>query len=78
VKVHVGGDVSHTGQLFFPEALSTKVYKTSPYTQDTNTRTYRANDRVYTGQHGSSSILKITDGTIAGGLRGTIALAVES
>ena len=27
VKVHVGGSVVHTGQLFFPDALTDAVYK---------------------------------------------------
>jgi Dioxygenase len=31
VKVHIGGSVVHTGQLFFPPAITTAVYKTSPY-----------------------------------------------
>jgi protocatechuate 3,4-dioxygenase beta subunit len=87
-KVHVGGThsttkysgghVSHNGQIFFPEALSTKVYKTSPYTKDTNTRTYRKGDRVYTGQHGSTSVLKLTGGSVGAGLTGTITLAVDT
>ena len=88
VKVHVGGShtssrysgghVSHNGQIFFPDALSTKVYRSSPYTQDANTRTYRKSDRVYTGQHGSSSVLKITGGSVSAGVRGTITLAVDT
>jgi protocatechuate 3,4-dioxygenase beta subunit len=88
VKVHVGGThasskysgghVSHNGQIFFPEATSTKVYRSTPYTQDANTRTYRKSDRVYTGQHGASSVLKITGGSVSAGLRGTITLAVDS
>jgi protocatechuate 3,4-dioxygenase beta subunit len=88
VKVHVGGThtssrysgghVSHNGQIFFPEALSTKVYRSSPYTQDANTRTYRKSDRVYTSQHGASSVLKITGGSVASGVRGTITLAVDT
>jgi protocatechuate 3,4-dioxygenase beta subunit len=88
VKVHVGGrhtssrysggHVSHNGQIFFPEALSTKVYRSSPYTQDANTRTYRKGNRIYTGQHGASSVLKIAGGSVASGLRGTIALAVDT
>jgi protocatechuate 3,4-dioxygenase beta subunit len=87
VKVHVGGThtsarysgghVSHNGQIFFPEALSTKVYRSSPYTQDTNTRTYRKGDRIYTAQHGASSVLKIAGGSVSAGLRGTITLAVD-
>jgi len=44
VKVHIGGSVSgskfaggrvsHTGQIFLPEALSAQVYKLAPYTAD--------------------------------------------
>jgi protocatechuate 3,4-dioxygenase beta subunit len=85
VKVHTGGShsrtrysgghVVHTGQFFFPEAASTRVYRTSPYTRDPNTRTRNAQDRVYTGQHGASSILRIS-GSPATGLRGQITLAV--
>jgi protocatechuate 3,4-dioxygenase beta subunit len=87
VKVHVGGSrsgsrysgghVSHNGQIFFPEALSTKVYRSSPYTQDANARTYRSSDRVYTSEHGASSILKVTGG-VSAGLRGTITMAVDT
>jgi protocatechuate 3,4-dioxygenase beta subunit len=73
-----GGHVSHNGQIFFPEALSTKVYRSSPYTQDANTRTYRKSDRIYTGQNGASSVLKITGGSVASGLRGTIIMAVDT
>jgi protocatechuate 3,4-dioxygenase beta subunit len=87
-KVHVGatragskltgGHVSHNGQIFFPETLSTKVYATAPYTQDTNTRTYRASDRVYTGQGGSRSVLKIAGGSVGTQLKGHITLAVNT
>src|SRR5213079_3102316 len=31
VKVHVGGNVVHTGQLFFPDTLTDQVYKAAPY-----------------------------------------------
>ena len=31
VKVHLGGSVVHTGQLFFPEAVTDAVYKRAPY-----------------------------------------------
>jgi protocatechuate 3,4-dioxygenase beta subunit len=77
-KVHTGGHVSHNGQIFFPEALSTKVYKTSPYTKDPNTRTARATDHVYTRQGGRSSVITMTDATLAKGLAGRITLAVDT
>ena len=88
VKVHVGGThagskysgghVSHNGQIFFPEAISTKVYRSTPYTQDTNTRTYRNSDRIYTAEHGASSVLRIAGGSVSAGLRGTISMAVDT
>ena len=31
VKVHVGGSVVHTGQLFFPDATTDAVYRRKPY-----------------------------------------------
>jgi protocatechuate 3,4-dioxygenase beta subunit len=87
-KVHIGGSrsgtkysgghVSHNGQIFFPEALSTQVYATAPYTEDTNTRTYRKGDRVYTGEGGSRSVLTITGGSVSSSLTGKIALAVNT
>jgi len=74
---YTGGHVVHTGQFFFPEATSTQVYRTSPYTHDPNTRTRNAEDRVYTGQHGAGSVLRLS-GSAAAGLRGAITLAVDA
>jgi protocatechuate 3,4-dioxygenase beta subunit len=74
---YAGGHVSHVGQFFFPETISTKVYATAPYTDDANARTYRKGDRVYTGQHGASSVLRIT-GSVGAGLTGRITLAVDA
>src|SRR5205085_11898077 len=36
VKVHVGGRVVHTGQLFFNDALTDAVYKRTPYSSRPN------------------------------------------
>jgi protocatechuate 3,4-dioxygenase beta subunit len=91
VKVHIGGShastrfsgghVSHNGQLFVPDALSSKVYKLAPYTSDENTRTLHAADRVWTQQHGASSVLTIVslgDSLKADGLRGKATLGVDT
>jgi protocatechuate 3,4-dioxygenase beta subunit len=85
-KVHIGGStsgskysgghVSHTGQMMFPEAVSTRVFKTGPYLEDQNQRTYNAGDRVYTEQGGARSTIKLT-GVVASGLQGAITLAVD-
>jgi protocatechuate 3,4-dioxygenase beta subunit len=57
VKVHVGGNVVHTGQLFFPDALSDRVYKTTPYRARGNPDTTNAEDAIYRSG-GSRSLLR--------------------
>ena len=47
VKVHVSGNVVHTGQLFFPDALTDRVYRKAPYTKRPNRRTRNANDSIF-------------------------------
>ena len=79
VKVHTGGHVSHTGQLFFADAVSTKVYALAPYNTETVSRTTNATDGIYTGEGGSKSMLALTRlGTgIADGFLGAITLVVD-
>ena len=38
VKVHLGGNVVHTGQFFFSDALTDTVYKRSPYSDAAESR----------------------------------------
>jgi protocatechuate 3,4-dioxygenase beta subunit len=47
VKVHLGGRVVHTGQLYFRDALTDAVYKAAPYTSRPGRDTRNANDSVY-------------------------------
>ena len=48
VKVHVGGAVVHTGQLFFPAAVTDAVYARSPYTvHGARPDTTNADDAIY-------------------------------
>ena len=48
VKVHVGGSVVHTGQLFFPAAVTNTVYQKAPYrTHGTTPDTLNANDSIF-------------------------------
>ncbi len=58
VKVHVGGNVVHTGQFFFNDAVTDAVYTRAPY----NTRGERdvrdSNDSIYRNG-GSKSLLKV-------------------
>jgi len=47
VKVHLGGNVVHTGQLYFPDSVTDAVYKKAPYTNRPNRTTRNANDSIY-------------------------------
>jgi len=48
VKVHVGGSVVHTGQLFFPAAVTEAVYRAPPYSRHgTRPDTTNAADAIY-------------------------------
>jgi protocatechuate 3,4-dioxygenase beta subunit len=58
VKVHLGGNVVHTGQLFFNDSLTDAVYGRSPYNRRPNRTTRNANDSIYVNG-GSKSILSV-------------------
>jgi len=77
MKVSVGGGVVHTGQVFFNEAISRKVYAHAPYhgTYDTP----HAQDMIYAQAGGSTAELKLAKRN--GGLKGyigTIAIGVAT
>ena len=56
-RTYTGGHVSHTGQMFFSDAITDTVAKRAPYSARTITRTRNAEDRVYTEQGGSKAVL---------------------
>lgn len=47
VRVHLGGSVIHTGQLYFPEKVTDAVFKRSAYRKRPSRDTRNANDFVY-------------------------------
>jgi protocatechuate 3,4-dioxygenase beta subunit len=47
VKVHLGGNVVHTGQLYFPDSVTDAVYRKAPYTSRPNRTTRNADDSIY-------------------------------
>jgi protocatechuate 3,4-dioxygenase beta subunit len=75
VKVHVGGNVVHTGQLFFRPATSAAVYRTSAYAAHGQADTTNAADTIY-ADGGSKSLLALRRRT-GGGYTGAIALGVR-
>jgi protocatechuate 3,4-dioxygenase beta subunit len=58
VMVHIGGNVVHTGQLYFPDALTDTVYRRSPYNRRPNRDTRNAADSIYRNG-GKRSTLKL-------------------
>jgi protocatechuate 3,4-dioxygenase beta subunit len=74
VKVHVGGNVVHTGQLFFPDALTREVYKAALYASRGNPDMTDAQDSIFVngGKRGLLALKKSGTGYI-----GTIAMGVH-
>ena len=58
VKVHVRGNVVHTGQLYFPETVTAAVYARTPYSARRNRDTTNAGDRIF-GSGGARSMLRL-------------------
>ena len=75
VKVHLGGDVVHTGQLFFPDELSDQVYKAPPYKARGNPDTPDSADAIYRNG-GSRSLLRPVKG--GGGYVGSMVMGVHT
>jgi protocatechuate 3,4-dioxygenase beta subunit len=74
VKVHLGGSVVHTGQLFFPDTLTDAVYKNAPYDTRGARDTRNATDSIYRNG-GSRSVLALVKS--GSGYVGTIAMGVH-
>jgi protocatechuate 3,4-dioxygenase beta subunit len=78
LKVHVGGSVVHTGQLFFADPTSDAVYRTSHYSSHGQPDTTDARDSIYKQAGGSSAVVKLTRRTGGKGFVGAITLGVEA
>jgi protocatechuate 3,4-dioxygenase beta subunit len=58
VKVHLGGNVLHTGQLYFPDAVTDAAYRAAPYAGRPNRPTRNADDAIFRNG-GSRSLLRL-------------------
>ena len=58
VQVHLGGDVLHTGQLYFPDAMTDSVYRRTPYNRRPARTTRNASDSIFRNG-GSRSLLRL-------------------
>jgi protocatechuate 3,4-dioxygenase beta subunit len=74
VKVHVGGSVVHTGQLFFADGLTRAVYKAAPYASRGNPDLTNAQDSIFVNG-GKSGLLAVKKN--GAGYIGSIAMGVH-
>jgi hypothetical protein len=58
VKVHLGGNVVHTGQLFFPDAVTAAAYKSAPYSDRPGPDMLNGQDSIYVNG-GKKSMLAV-------------------
>jgi protocatechuate 3,4-dioxygenase beta subunit len=59
VKVHLGGSVVHTGQLFFPDTVTDTVYKRAPYNRRPGRDMRNTADSIFVNG-GKKSLLEVT------------------
>src|SRR5947208_925406 len=75
VKVHVRGNVVHTGQLFFSDTLTDRVYRNVPYSRRPSRTTRNASDSIFVNG-GRKSILSVRRRS-AGGYLGKVTMGVH-
>ena len=75
VKVHLGGNVVHTGQLFFHDALTDEVYKSAPYNARGKPDVNDSADSIYRNG-GSRSLLAMARS--GSGYVGSIVMGVHT
>src|SRR5207248_8210405 len=66
VKVHLGGNVVHTGQLFFSDTLTDAVYRKAPYSRRPNRDVRNAEDQIFQngGRAGMLTLRKVGAGYV--------------
>jgi hypothetical protein len=75
VKAHIGGNVVHTGQVFFPAAVTNAVYQKTPYsTHGTTPDTLNAHDSIFKNGGNKGMLALKKSGT---GYVGSITMAVH-
>jgi protocatechuate 3,4-dioxygenase beta subunit len=60
MKVHVGGSVVHTGQLFFDDGLTDQVYGSAPYSSRGAPDVRNSADDIFRDAGAASAVLAVT------------------
>jgi protocatechuate 3,4-dioxygenase beta subunit len=66
--VHVGGNVVHTGQLYFPDSVTDAVYTRSPYSSRPDRDLRNADDGIYRNGGKRSTLRLVKNGAAYTGL----------
>jgi protocatechuate 3,4-dioxygenase beta subunit len=74
VMVHLGGNIVHTGQLYFPDAVTDVVYRRRPYASRPNRDPRNTGDSIYRNG-GKRSTLKLARS--GSGYVGSITMGVQ-
>jgi protocatechuate 3,4-dioxygenase beta subunit len=74
VKVSLGGNIVHTGQLYFPDGVTDKVYTRAPYRSRPGRTTRNPDDSIYRNG-GSRSTLKLKK--VGSAYTGSITMGVQ-
>ena len=72
--VHIGGNVVHTGQLYFSDAVTDTVYKRSPYNRRPNRNPRNSGDSIYRNGGKRSTLKLVKNGTA---YTGSITMGVQ-
>jgi protocatechuate 3,4-dioxygenase beta subunit len=77
---YTGGEIIHTGQLFFDQDINTEIQATSPYTANTTQETLLENDSIYDDGGASSGLLTLTalGSSVSDGYKATLTVGVNS
>jgi protocatechuate 3,4-dioxygenase beta subunit len=77
MKVHVGGSVVHTGQLFFADKTSATVYRTDGYRSHGQADTTNGSDGIYAQAGGGRARVRLARRQAGKGLSGRITVGVR-
>lgn len=76
VKVSVGGNEVHTGQLFVPDTVSAAVYKSSRYKAWSSSEVHNTGDSIYKQAGSAKAQLRLTKRSGSRGYLGRITMSV--
>ncbi|EKX67413.1 dioxygenase [Streptomyces ipomoeae 91-03] len=77
---YTGGEVIHTGQLFFDEEINAEIQALAPYSENTTRETLLSEDSIYDDGGASSGLLTLTalGSGVSDGFKATLTVGVDS